>query len=55
MGFEKSINSFLFLLGYLKVGKSLGLPFDIPNIINRKLSYIKHISYIGIRITEQGR
>jgi hypothetical protein len=37
VSFEKSVDGFLFLLGDLKVGKSLGLPFDISDIINRKL------------------
>jgi hypothetical protein len=46
VSFEKSVDGSL-LLGDLKVRKSLRLPFDVSDIINSKLSYIKFISYAG--------
>jgi hypothetical protein len=43
------VDSSLFLFGDLKVRKSVRLPFDVSNIINSKLSYIKVISYAACR------
>jgi hypothetical protein len=37
VSFEESVDGFLFLLGDLKVRKNLGRPFDISDVVNRKL------------------
>jgi hypothetical protein len=51
VSFEKSLDGSLYLLTDLKVRKSLRLLFDVFDIINSKLGYIKLISYTGLWTT----
>jgi hypothetical protein len=44
MSLGKRLDGFLFLLGHLKVVKSLRMPFNVSDIVNSKLGYINALA-----------